>query len=95
MFNSRIRNLVIQFGIVLTLSLGFVVRASAQQYLGTISGSVADASGAKVVGAEVAAKDTSTNFVSKGVTNSAGDYTIPSLTSRRLYHHRHGQGLPH
>ncbi len=80
MYNTRFRNLVIQLGIVLTLSLGFTVCTSAQQYLGTISGSVADASGAKVVGAEVAATDTTTNFVSKGVTNNAGNFTIPSLT---------------
>jgi len=79
-YNTRFRSMLIQLGLVLTLSLGFTVCASAQQYLGTISGSVADASGAKVVGAEVAATDTTTNFVSKGVTNNAGNFTIPSLT---------------
>ena len=52
----------------------------AQQYLGALSGSVTDQSGAKVVGAEVTATDTITHFVSKGVTNSTGEYTIPSLT---------------
>jgi hypothetical protein len=72
--------MVIRLAIVLTFSLAFTICASGQQYLGTISGSVADASGAKVVGAEVTATDTTTNFVSKGVTNNAGDYTIPSLT---------------
>ena len=80
MFKSRNRSMVIRLAIVLTFSLAFTICAVGQQYLGTISGSVADASGAKVVGAEVSATDTTTNFVSKGVTNNAGDYTIPSLT---------------
>jgi hypothetical protein len=52
----------------------------AQQYLGTLSGSVADQTGAKVVGASVTAKAASTNFVTKAVTNGSGDYTIPFLT---------------
>jgi hypothetical protein len=52
----------------------------AQQYLGTLSGSVSDATGAKIVGANVTAKDVKTNFETKGVTNGSGDYTIPFLT---------------
>lgn len=80
MFNALNRSRVIRLGFVLTLSLAFTVCATAQQYLGTISGSVSDSSGAKVVSADVTATDTATHFVAKGVTNSAGDYTIPSLT---------------
>ncbi len=80
MSNTRFRNFVTSFAIVLMLSLGLTLSASAQQYLGTISGSVSDSSGAKIVDAAVTATDTTTNFVSKGVTNSTGDYTIPSLT---------------
>ena len=69
------------FGIVLTLSLGL----HDLRRRPTVSGHnqrqrIGFDSGAKVVGAEVTATDTTTNFVSKGVTNSAGDYTIPSLT---------------
>jgi len=52
----------------------------AQQYLGTLSGSVSDATGAKIIGASVTAKSTSTNFVTKAVTNESGNYTIPFLT---------------
>ena len=52
----------------------------AQQYLGTLSGSVADQTGAKVVGASVTAKAASTNFETKAITNGSGDYTIPFLT---------------
>jgi hypothetical protein len=52
----------------------------AQQYLGTLSGSVADQTGAKVVGASVTAKAALTNFETKAITNGSGDYTIPFLT---------------
>jgi hypothetical protein len=51
----------------------------AQQYSGTLNGSVSDSTGAKVPGAEVAATDTTTHFVTKGVTNGVGEYTIPFL----------------
>jgi Carboxypeptidase regulatory-like domain len=78
--NTRFRNFVTCSGIVLMFSLILPLSASAQQYLGSISGSVSDASGAKVVGADVTATDTTTHFVSRGVTNNSGDYTIPSLT---------------
>src|ERR1700722_13584319 len=78
-FKIRNRSLVVRFGIALTLSLGLTICASAQQYLGTISGNVSDATGAKVVDAAVTATDATTHFVSKGTTNSEGDYTIPSL----------------
>ena len=52
----------------------------AQQYLGTLSGSVSDPTGAKVVGASVTATDITTKFETKAVTNGSGDYTIPFLT---------------
>jgi len=52
----------------------------AQQYLGTLSGSVSDSSGAKVVGANVTATDITTKFETKAVTNGSGSYTIPFLT---------------
>ena len=80
MLKTGNRSMVTRFGIVLTLSLGFTICARAQQYLGTISGTVSDSTGAKIVDAAVTATDTTTNFVSKGVTNGSGDYTIPSLT---------------
>ena len=76
----RFRNIVTCSGMALMLSLGLTLSATAQQYLGTISGNVSDSTGAKIVDAAVTATDTTTNFVSKGVSNGAGDYTIPSLT---------------
>ncbi len=77
---TRFRNFVTCSGVLLVFSILLATTAQAQQYLGTISGSVVDASGAKIVGAAVTATDTTTNFVSNGVTNAAGDYTVPSLT---------------
>jgi len=69
------------------LLMAFVVTAlfasssiQAQQYLGTLSGSVSDSTGAKVVGANVTATDITTKFETKAVTNGSGDYAIPFLT---------------
>jgi Carboxypeptidase regulatory-like domain/TonB dependent receptor-like, beta-barrel len=53
---------------------------NAQQYLGNITGQVADSTGAKIIGAEVTATDTNTKYASKTVTNATGVYTIPFLT---------------
>jgi Carboxypeptidase regulatory-like domain/TonB dependent receptor len=66
--------------LLLLIELGMPGGLQAQQYLGTLSGSVSDATGAKVAGAEVLATDVATKFVSRAVTNGAGEYTIPSLT---------------
>jgi hypothetical protein len=52
----------------------------AQQYLGTLTGTVEDASGAKIVSADVTATDVVTKFVTKTVTNGSGGYSIPFLT---------------
>jgi hypothetical protein len=78
--NTRSRTLVADLAILLIFASVLATPAHAQQYLGTLSGSVADSTGAKIVGAEVTATDTTTNFVSKGVTNGEGAYTIPFLT---------------
>lgn len=52
----------------------------AQQYLGTLSGGVSDSTGAKIVGADVTARDVTTKFETKAITNGSGEYTIPFLT---------------
>ena len=80
MFKACSRNIFTCFAILLVFSFGLTRSAIAQQYLGTISGNVSDSTGAKVVDATVTATDTTTNFVSKGVTNGDGVYSIPSLT---------------
>jgi len=76
----NLRNKLFGVGLLLTLGFSLVTTSHAQQYLGTLNGSIADSTGAKVVGAEVTATDTTTHFVSKGVTNSEGAYVIASLT---------------
>ncbi len=52
----------------------------AQRYLATLTGYVSDGTGAKVVGATVMATDVTTKFITKGLSNSAGEYSIPFLT---------------
>lgn len=54
--------------------------AHAQRYLGSFSGEISDATGAKIPGAVVTATDTTTHFTSKAVTNGTGVYTIPFIT---------------
>jgi hypothetical protein len=67
--------------VVLTAMLAMLgsMPAKAQQYLGTISGTVTDASGAKVANAEVTVTNTDTKFVTKGKSNASGAYTVPFL----------------
>ena len=65
------------------LTLLFVLSAfpaHAQRYLGSFSGEISDASGAKIPGATVIAIDTTTHFSSHAVTNGTGAYTIPFIT---------------
>jgi len=52
----------------------------AQQYLGTLTGEVTDASGAKIANADVAATDVTTHFTTRTKTNGSGGYSIPFLT---------------
>lgn len=52
----------------------------AQQYLGTLTGQVTDATGASIPNAEVTVTDVTTHFVTKTVTNDGGNYSIPFLT---------------
>ncbi len=75
LFNRFTRpNLLLLFGFLLALPL------HAQQYLGTLSGTVTDSSGAKITGAQITATDVTTHFATTAKTNGAGQYTIPFLT---------------
>ena len=65
--------------LVLTL-FGGSARMVAQQYLGTLAGTVTDPSGAKVANAQLTATDTVTHFVTRSTTNGTGEYSIPFLT---------------
>jgi hypothetical protein len=71
---------LVGFGVSMVLMFGFAMSASAQQYLGTLTGEVADATGAKVANAQVSATDITTHFTTKTVTNASGEYSIPFLT---------------
>lgn len=50
------------------------------KYLGALSGVITDSAGARVSGASISARDTTTQFVSKVVTDTTGEYTIPFIT---------------
>ena len=50
------------------------------KYLGAISGVVSDSTGATIPGAAISAKDTTTQYVSKVVTDATGAYTNPFIT---------------
>ena len=66
--------------IVFTFSLiAAATSASAQEFRGTISGSVTDPNGAAVAGATVTVKNKETNISSTVTTNESGTYTVPFL----------------
>ncbi|MCS7024087.1 MAG: TonB-dependent receptor [Bryobacteraceae bacterium] len=57
------------------LLLGF--SAAGQEYRGTLQGRVSDASGARIVGARVAATNTATNQTLFATTNEVGEFRLP------------------
>src|SRR5690349_14955356 len=54
-------------------------RLAAQQVLGAITGTVKDASGASVPGAQVQARNISTNLAVHAETQGNGNYLLPNL----------------
>ena len=68
-----------QLGLVVALVLMAAAGAMAQQISGTITGNVADTSGAVLPGAEVTATNTATGVDSVAVVNDQGLYRIPNL----------------
>jgi hypothetical protein len=68
-----------RLGIILTLVAGSVGLLPAQEFRGTISGQVVDASGAAIVGATVRAVQRSTNQATGATTNQDGYYVLPYL----------------
>ena len=65
--------------IVLLALCGATYGNAQAKYLGAISGIVTDSAGARVPGASISARDTTTQYVSKVVTDSTGAYTIPFI----------------
>src|ERR1700730_1822194 len=66
-------------GIVLAALLLIPGRAGAQEFRGTISGTVTDSTGAVVKDAQVTITETSTGTVNRTKTDSAGQYVVPFL----------------
>lgn len=66
--------------LMLSILLGTCVRPLAAQAVGGITGTVTDISGAAVSGADVIATNTSTGVSQRGVSSSAGIYSIAALS---------------
>lgn len=77
MNTSHIRRAVCLFTALLTLI--FVSTISAQEFRGTIMGTITDPNGAVVPGATVTIKNLSTNVTSTATTGEDGSYTVPLL----------------
>jgi hypothetical protein len=77
MNTTQIRRAVIHFSALLILL--FVGSASAQEFRGTITGTVADPNGSVVPGVTVTIRNTGTNITSSVTTNAAGAYSFPLL----------------
>lgn len=66
---------------IILVALCGVTKVNAQaRYLGALSGAVTDSAGARVPGAIITATDTTTQYVSKVVSDATGEYTIPFIT---------------
>ena len=59
--------------------LVFAFAAQAQNYSGSITGTVTDSTGAAIPGASVTVINTATNAVSKGTTSGTGSYSVQQL----------------
>lgn len=65
----------------------------AQQYAGTIVGTVTDATGAAVPGATVVARNTGTNATMTATTSNQGEYAIAQVPGGALSDHDHAGEL--
>lgn len=66
------------FWFVVALIVG-TISVSAQEFRGTIAGSVTDPNGAAVAGATVTVRNTGTNITATVSTNESGSYSVPFL----------------
>jgi Carboxypeptidase regulatory-like domain/TonB dependent receptor len=64
---------------ILLLLIGISIPARAQQFTGTIRGTVQDSAGAVIAGAEVSVINKGTNETSTAVTEGNGGYVVPYL----------------
>lgn len=65
--------------VALCLSIAFSIPAAAQTILGSITGTVKDATGAAVPGAAVTAENIRTNLTVKATSDNNGSYLVPNL----------------
>ncbi len=68
-----------RYALLLVASTAFTIAGHAQQTLGSINGTVLDASGAAVPGATVTATNTGTNFSARTTSQGSGFYQIFNL----------------
>jgi hypothetical protein len=65
--------------VIFCASFAFSIPAAAQTILGSITGTVKDATGAAVPGAAVAAENLATGLVVKANSDNNGSYSVPNL----------------
>src|ERR1700722_13605600 len=65
---------LVKYGAVVALALAPLL---AQEFRGTISGNVADPTGAKIANVKITATETRTGATTTAQSNTAGDYSIP------------------
>lgn len=65
--------------LMLALCGGFGLLASAQRYLGGITGQITDSTGAKIVGAKVTAVEGTTHYSTTVTTDADGAYLMPAV----------------
>ncbi|HEY0405426.1 MAG TPA: carboxypeptidase-like regulatory domain-containing protein, partial [Pyrinomonadaceae bacterium] len=77
---SRRASLVLASALSLIWLLALARPASAQEFRGSITGRVSDATGASVAGAQVAAVNAATKIATSTSTSEDGSYTLLYLT---------------
>lgn len=74
------KNMMVRFTVLATLLTLFAVGAFAQEFRGTVSGTVEDPNGAVVTGATVVVKNRATNVAQTVTTNDDGAFSVPFLS---------------
>ncbi len=76
---DHLRSLTLSVACILFAASLLPAGASAQEFRGTISGTVTDSSGAIIKDAQVTITETSTGTINRTKTDSAGQYVVPFL----------------
>jgi hypothetical protein len=76
---GHLRSLVLPVAFLLFAALLLSVGAGAQEFRGTISGTVTDSTGAIIKDAQVTVTETDTGTINRTKTDSAGQYVVPFL----------------